>query len=112
MGNNIFEKLTEKYPFISDTVLLNEAVLKTKRYTDILRIFFMRNEFYTFNRDGRNPVIPLTGTHTQIQKQQAKMVTDNIKIILRHCCVLIFILLQLDYILLNLLQINPFYRIL
>ena len=75
---------TEKYPFISDTVLLNEAVLKTKRYTDILRIFFMRNEFYTFNRDGRNPVIPLTGTHTQIQKQQAKMVTDNIKIMLRY----------------------------
>lgn len=45
-------------------------------------------------------------------KYHFMFIVQEYKIILRHCCVLIFILLQLDYILLNLLQINPFYRIL
>jgi tetrahydromethanopterin S-methyltransferase subunit B len=74
---------TEKYPFISDTVLLEETVLQTKLYPELLRIFFMRDEFYTFNRDNYKTVVKLEGTETEKQAKQAEMVTKNVNIMIR-----------------------------
>ena len=74
---------TEKYPFISDTVLLNETVLQTKLYPELLRIFFMRDEFYTFNRDNYKTAVKLDGTETEKQAKQAEMITKNINIMIR-----------------------------
>ena len=75
---------TEKYPFISDTVLLNEAVLQTKLYPELLRIFFMRDEFYTFNRDNRTIIVKLNEKDDAVnQNNQVEMVTKNINIMIR-----------------------------
>jgi len=74
---------TEKYPFISDTVLLEETVLQTKRYPELLRIFFIRDEFYTFNRDNHKTAVKLEGTEMEKQIKQTEMVTKNVNIMIR-----------------------------